>query len=473
MVGLLNEVLHSQVKRRGFAPAFTAEEKKTQDSQTQAPAKNHEVLSKYVLPACVIGAGGILMYLGVRSPKISAKIQDLYEDKLHKITEEVLKFKKNTTSSMDKEYRKITPYIIDYRKNHTFEYLAHSAKIQDATKGSEVLGTVREAFSELKGIRAKDIKWGVSGMDEFRSYMYNVNHPVYQSMTKLRNGASMRMLDYSLMPRFKNGSNKETMVKLEEKLGKIRAAADKKMFEIQNNLTDEHIHQSSARMAKQMILVRSDLNSSAENVMDTAFNRMGKLYNIGEDFKPLFRKGKSLKVIELLPEKELKPQKLSDEARQIINNDYLANVLEEVDFNKIDDKMMKSLFERMPSGFDTKQTDMITDMIRLQQVVNKAEGAAENLELKTISGKLEYLSAKLEQYGKSYLSEHCGRDCSKFNKHQLHAHVYYINSAGRKLGLVGIEDVDRFMVKQNPKYLDSPFKQRVKEILDKPEYYFM
>ena len=55
----------------------------------------------------------------------------------------------------------------------------------------------------------------------------------------------------------------------------------------------------------------------------------------------------------------------------------------------------------------------------------------------------------------------------------MHAHVYYINSAGRKLGLVGIEDVDRFMVEQNPKYLDSPFKQRVKEILDKPEYYFM
>lgn len=473
MVSLLSDVLYPQVRGRSFAPVFTAKDKKSAEPQTQTQQKNSNVVSKLLLPACAVGAGGVLLYLGFRKPGMASKIQDLYKDRIDKMTLEIKNFRAQATTGFDKEYKKITPYITDYRKSHAFEYLAYTARIQDSAKGAEVLGAVNDAFLELKGIRAQDLKAGVFGMDEFRSFMYNINHPVYQSLSNVRSGASMKMLDYSLMPRFKNGAHKESLVKFEEKLGQIRAAADKKMFDIQNKLTDEHIHQSSQRMAKQMLLVRKDLNSSAEMVMDTAFTRVSKIYNLGDDFKPLFRKGKSMEAFELLSKKNLKPQNLSAETREMLNNDYVSRVLETVDFQKIDDKMMKSLFDWMPSDFDTKQMDMITDRIRLQQAISKAEDAAENPELTTVAAKLEYLSDRLEKYGKEKLIERCSQDFSNLNRSQIHSRVYYINSAGRKIGLTGIEDIDRFMIEQKPEYLDSSFKSHVKEILEQPEYYFM
>jgi len=476
MVNMLDEALTLQVKRQNIGyrfPMFTSNEKSPDTAVSKTPEKEKS-FQRYIIPAGVMGSGAVLLYLGLRSPNVSKKIQALYQKKLTEISREVTKYKTYAADYLDKEYKKIIPYIDNYKETHAFEHIDYTARIKDAKEGKDVVGIVDDAFTTMKNIRSQDIKPGVSGMDEFRDFMYGVNHPAYQSLTEVRNGSKMKLLDYSLMPRFKNGEYKDSLQTVEEKLGNVIGQADKKLFDIQNNLIDEHINSASKLMARSILRTRHGLQSSAESIMDYAFAHIGKMYNLGDDFKPLFRTGRSMKTFAQLPSENLKPQTLSENAAGIIDNSYLKRVLETVDFNKLNEKTIKSWFDGIPVDLvDTKQIDMVTDRIRLRQVVNKAAGADEDKELQTIAGKLECLAEKLESYGKEDLLKRCGQDFTNMNRLQLHSRLYYINSSARKIGLSGIEDVDKFMIAKSPEYLDSTFKQNVREILAHPEHYFM
>lgn len=476
MVSMLDEVLNVQtsLQTRGKYnfTTFTSK-RKTNEVDEKQVEKSQNNWVKSILPVCVMGGGAVLMYLGVKSPKIGEKLEELYHKRIADMTETLIDFKEVVSKNLDKEYKKVIPYINNSKKEHAFEYIGYTAKIQDSKNGFEVLNTVDEAFSTINGIRAKENQAGGNEIDRFKNYVYQINHPAYQELTNIRKGLTLKLLDLSLMPRFKNGKHNEAIVEMEEMLGKIRVRADEKLFDAQNKITDEHINHVTRLMARQIINTRKNLQSSSETIMEYAYSKIAKLYNLGDDFIPGFKKARELKIFNQLTQENLQPQTLSQNASNIVNNHYLTQILETTDFNKIDQAKTKSLFEGFPSTLDTKQMDLITERIRLQQLVNKSEGHAEDSELQTILGKLEYLTEKMETYGKTRLIEKCGQDFSNLNEQQIHAKLYHINYAARKIGLTGLEDVDKFMLNQGEEYLDSTFKQSLNGILEQPEHYFM
>lgn len=476
MVNMLDEALNSQFrlynKGQYQFPVLNNAKEKIITPEIVQPVVKGKNWEKTILPVCTIGSGALLMYLGVRRPNIPEKIYKLYQQKYAHMAKEVSNFKAYATEYLDKEYKKIIPYINNYKKDHEFEYISYTARIQDSQNGAEVIGAVDDAFAAMKEIHLKDMKAGVNGMDEFKNYMYELNQPAYDHLTYVREGTVLKLFDHSLMPRFKNGEHKESILQLEEKLGQGKVRASDMLFDIQNNLTDEHINLASKYLSSKILKSRKNLQTSAECVMDYSFGKFAKLYNLGEDFKPLFKTGRDLKTYYSLTPENLQPQAVSQQTANIINNKYIQNLLEQVDFNKLDDKEIKSIFTSMPQTFSTKQMDLLTDRIRLQQTLNLQNGS-ENAELKTVAGKLEYLAEKLETFGKEDLIEKCNQNYTDMNKMKLHAKLYYITSTAKKIGLTGIEDIDKFMIDKSPEYLDSSLKQRINEIVAHPEHYFM
>lgn len=452
--------------------AFTSQGETNKVDEKQVE-QNQNNWKQSILPVCVMGGGAVLMYLGFKSPTIAEQIQNLYQKKVTNMTQCIANYKNYAETYLDKEYKKIIPYLKSFKKEHAFESLDYTARIHDAKNGSEVLATIDEAFTTMNGIRAKDIKAGGNQMDEFKTHVYQINHPAYEDLTRIRKGISLKFLDESIMPRFRNNAHKETIVELEEKLGKIKVRADQKLFDVQNITTDEHINYVSKIMARYILNSRENLQKSSNDIMEYSYNRIANIYNLDGEFKPLFKTNRSLQGYNQLKQENLSPQKLSQNASNIINNEYIQNLLEKLDFNNIDEKTTKTLFESIPITLDTKQMDMITDRIKLQQIVNKAEGKPEDAELQTLSAKLEYITDKLETYGKKVLMERCGQDFSNLDRQQTHAKLYYILFAARRIGMKGLKDVDKFMIEQKPEYLDSTFKQSLNGILKQPEHYFM
>lgn len=470
---MLDDVLNMQARLGQYKFPVYNLPKENYTANIIQPIVKEKSWKQAVVPACSIGGGAILMYLGFKTPGTAEKIQQLYKQKFSNITNEINTFRLYAQEYLDKEYKKILPYINSYRKEHSFEYIGYTAKIQDSQNGTEVLKAVDEAFSDMDAIRAKDHKTGVSGMDEFKNFMYDLNYYAYEHLTAVRKGASIKLVDNSLMPRFQNGKHEQTMQTMEEKLGKIKVRADKKLFDIQNNITDDHINLAAKAMARNILRARRNLQNSSESIMDYTFEKFVRIYDFGSDFKPLSKTGRSVITIGTIPPEKLHPQPVSESVSKIIKNPYIKNLLETTDFSELNKESLKTLFNSMPSDFDTKQMDILTDRIRLQQAINTAQQKPEDLELKTISAKLEYLAANLESCGQAEIIARCSRDFSKMNYQQIHANLYYINSAAKKIGLIGLEDVDKFMIEKCPDYLDSTFKQKVNEFLAHPEHYFM
>lgn len=436
-------------------------------------SKRKTSIAKYVAPVVLVGSGAVLMYLGVSAPSYQKELTKIFKNKLNTMAHEADELKKYLTEIFEKEYQKMSFYIEKYKNNKTIDITTPLSNIQDARDGSEVLKTVNEVFTHINKVRAQRNQPHLSEMDEFRDDLFKFNHSIYERSTTERNGTSMKLLDLSIMPRFKNDKCKTVIDSFEEKLCKIKERLDKEMFDTQNRTTDEHLHNTAKEMVQTVITVRNGFLSSAQTVMEAAFGKFAKMYNLGDDFQPIFKAGKSLKPLKTLTKEQLKPQILSDETKNLIADSYLIYVLENINFSKLQKKNFEKLFSMMPGNFDVKQLDLITDKIRLQQVMHNVKNNADNPEYTAIIKKLEHLSAKLEETGKQKLIEKTSRDFSGLTHDQLHAKLYYINCDARRLGLRNLDDIEAFLAEKSSSYSGSSFEKIMPLFKANPLKFFM
>ncbi len=79
------------------------------------------------------------------------------------------------------------------------------------------------------------------------------------------------------------------------------------------------------------------------------------------------------------------------------------NVLETVDFSKINKSKLREIFLRLSPECSVDDIGILIDRVRLQDVIDKAQGSNNEQMYGTIISKLEFLSHKLKETGKNEL----------------------------------------------------------------------
>lgn len=416
-----------------------------------------------------LGSGAILLYLGVRGVNYPKEIRKIYQSRVSDIAQIVIIFKEETLEIFEQQYKKFAPYVTKYVKSKMFDSEPAEKAIQKAKDENTVISLLDNSFSQIKTLRYKTDKPHLSEADNFRSAIYDVNNQAYQAVSQLRNGRGFDVLDKSIMPKFKNGKYEELIENYEAKLGKMKRNTDQTMFQIQNQITDEYIHDASVKMRKAIVNIRNNHINNEEKLMEISFNKIAELLNLGNSFLPLFKKGLSLKNLHELPTEDLKQKNISQNIKALIHEPYIAKILERTDFTNISTTRIQNIYNGIPTGFDIRQLNLITDRLRLEQAILNKSGKNTD-EYKIITAKLEFLAVRLKEIGKDNLLSRCNIDFSKLNKEQLKAKMYYINKDTRKLGMANVSEVEDCLTY---KQINPSFHNALQTVNSKPEEYFM
>ena len=144
--------------------------------------------------------------------------------------------------------------------------------------------------------------------------------------------------------------------------------------------------------------------------------------NLPEDFAPAYSRNFGLENFAKLSAQELKPQILNDELSEIFKFGPFKNVLETVDFSKINKSKLREIFLRLSPECSVDDIGILIDRVRLQDVIDKAQGSNNEQMYGTIISKLEFLSHKLKETGKNELINKVkNTDFEKLNDDQKRA----------------------------------------------------
>lgn len=419
------------------------------------------------------GGGALLLYLGCKNPSATKRIKKLYLEKSAGFMHTVANFREETQKLFTEHYKNIEPYIDYIRTEKFFNPYPARLKIAETKNSTEILDTLDTSFAQIRKARQKRLSPQLSDMDEARQAVYSTNYYAYRDAEQNKTKTAADMMTKSLMPRFKDGKHEELLDQYEEDLADQVNTAKAKMSKIQTQTSDEFRQTYCSKISAMISRFRKNHLTAAQDIMKDSFTRLGRMLGYDETFRPLFITGKTCKTITTLTPNDLSPQKLSGLSDKIITEPYVKYILENVDFKNLSGSTLKKVFYSMPEDFDVKKLDLVTDRIRLQQAVELARKETENPELKNIAGKLEYLSFKLEEFGKAELLSKCDRNFTGISDEALKAKLYYVHKAAMRLGLYDIDDIDLFLTKNVSGYADTNFKQVVEKVRTNPELFYM
>lgn len=416
-----------------------------------------------------LGSGALLLYLGTRGVNYPKEIRKIYQGKVSDIAQIVINFKEETLDIFAQQYKKFAPYVKNYLKTKLFNTAPVEKEIANAKDIKSVLQQLDTSFEQIRQLRTLKDKPHLSEADNFRSTLFEINHEAYQLASQVRNGRGFDVLDKSLMPKFKNGEHKELIEQYETKLGKMKRNTDKTLFKIQNQITDEYLHDSATKMSKAIINARTNHITSEEKLMEAAFAKVSELLNIEGTLVPLFKQGLSFKSIRQLPSIELKPRKLSVKVKDLLQQPFIQKILEKTDFTDLTRKDLQKLYAEIPSDFDLRRLNLVTDRLRLQHAILNAKGQ-DAREYKVAAAKLEYLSLQMKDIGTEEILKKCNIDFTKLNKEQMKAKMYYINQDVRKLGMTNLGEIEEIL---NYRQINPTFESALNIVKSKPKDYFM
>ena len=130
---------------------------------------------------------------------------------------------------------------------------------------------------------------------------------------------------------------------------------------------------------------------------------------------------------------------------------------------------MQKLYAEIPSDFDLRRLNLVTDRLRLQHAILNAKGQ-DAREYKVAAAKLEYLSLQMKDIGTEEILKKCNIDFTKLNKEQMKAKMYYINQDVRKLGMTNLGEIEEIL---NYRQINPTFESALNIVKSKPKDYFM
>ena len=448
-----------------------------EDSSSQGENSLVENINKNktnIFAAGLITGGAILMYMGLARPGKFELFNRYINSRIESMEGIAEKYSDFVRDKIRTSFRAASDFISEYKKNHILDASGYLTQINVAPDAQRAVKAQDMAFDTIYNLNKKN-SYTASDIGEFSSRFTRIKYDVSRKIYKQRNRAQLELSDYVILPQKDAGKIGEDLMEGGgERLKNIRD----NLVEYIGRVFDTHIS-STARvqykqMAEAIVEGRASATQTKELVLETAFEKVRQLLNLGEDFVPMYKTEKyDLSQVKNLSG-YLKPQVIGQDILKAFDDDRYIMMGLNADLTKPNKLFLRDMFYGSSKDYNLKDLRYLIDRVRLHGAVAEAapETKAQAKVYDKIALKLEYLSNILNDYGKAELMKYCKCDFSKLNVEQRRARLYYIGNAARRLGFEDFSAMHEYLMKNSDIYKDLDLAKYSKIIEADPEAYF-
>ena len=447
-----------------------------QENQVVANDKKSTKLTKaqLVTPLSMIGAGGVLLYLGLRTPsklKIFRKGVDSRLYQMEKIVNSYCEQVNKMVAGGFDESRKQIQDFANEKIVKPAEYLVHFRKIN---KPTDVLTAKDLAMNAIYVDQKGVYEGGPCDFDKIAETIIRDRNTVDGKIYKEAGLAKLKLCDYVHVPKFSDGKYANKVAEAEAEITTRQIILDRHIVNTRVHKVAKGAKEQFETIAEVIKKSRSMILLSKQLVMDAAFKKIGKALD-RKDLLPSHRtKNYSTDAFKELTVKELQPQlNIPNKIKKANENNLFLEVLEGQNFNNLTEDDIRSIFSRLGEGNDLNDLRFFIDGLRLEHEVAKLKSANSAKVYNVMIAKLKYLANELQAFGENELFSESAKNFNKLSFMQKPARVNSIVSVAKRLGYNSLEDLEDYfegIYKVNPNF---NIKNHLKIFLDDPENFFV
>lgn len=475
MVNLITQNISGKQINSSNSVNKTVEEsdKSANNSNIQTIHTDSQNKHKLLLPLGLIGSGGLLIYYGFKKPNAVKFIKNMLSDRMAKMEQQVADFYSLSKELVKKGFADVPSHIEAYKQEHCLDINPYISNIKQSDNLGAFIEHYTFAFGAIDQERAKNIRAGACDFDIFKGFLHNIKKNTAAQIDESRDKLNLEFADYAYIPPFKNGGHEEIIEKLQNNITDKVNLEKTNMWDYRNRILNIEISEHAEQMAEAIKTSRELISEGKKSTLDSAFSKIKQLLNLPEDFAPVHSQNFGLENFAKLSPEDLKPQNLPDEISDIFKFGPLKNVLETIDFSKINKSQLREIFLRLTPECSIDDIGILIDRIRLQDVIDKSQGKNNEQLYKPIISKLEFLSNKLADSGKNELiAKVKNTNFENLNEDQKHARFYYIYDIARRLELDSYDKINKFLIQNYPEYTQTSLCRVIHETSLKPDFYF-
>ena len=429
--------------------------------------------SQKLISAGLITGGGLLLYYGLTRPG-KAKIFDKFiQNKIFNMEIIANRYRTFVQDIVGSSFVKSAEYISEYKASRFLNPSDSVIQIRMFNDPEKIANAQDLAFDAILNVNRSNVKAGNSDFGEFASMFDDIMRRTTGEIDSAKRRTSMELDDFMHLPKIKEEFSADQVEEAEGRLIAANRSLDLFMDELKKFRLDAVSKHQFAQMADAVVQSRHLQTKTKQNIVNAAFEKVKDILKLGDDFVPLYNRGKydvgSLEEIT----KYLRPQCIPKRIqKQTEPNVYLDTVMKR-DLRNLSEKEIKEIFYTTPYENNLKDLRYIIDRYRLRHAVALAQNSDDASVYQGIVIKLEYLSNVLTDFGKGQLLERCNKDFGKMSVGQRHSALYYISTISRRLGYESLEAMDKDLYKNSSVYRDLNLHSYMPIIKDNPYLYFV
>lgn len=469
MVKLISDSVVSSTSR-GNSTFVTLMLDRPQKSQATPPVgKSENKIKKYVLPSGLLAGGGLLLYLGLRKPGKNKFFNTHIKNQVFSMEKKVHEFTAYVRDSIADISGESADYIQSYKAAHHINPVEYSSQLKVFRRPEKIAEAQDLSFDAIES----RTNFGIKDIEEFAS-MFG----------KLKNTAEERIVDKKNLMRTAMSDNVHVTLPKAEKYTDLIEQGENYLITMQNALSSQldgiqktrletAVRYQHGQMAQAITESRRLQYLAKENLINSSFYQVRKHLNLPEDFGPSY-----IRIPEVsdfnknLANIDLHPVKVPPSLKEIYNdNNYFIAALEQ-DFTDLSEADVRKFFYSSSPDNNLRDLGYLIDRLRLRQAILKARNNGKKSVYDILIPKLEYLSARLNEFGKRELLLRCSANFDSMNVVQRRESIQQIYNTASRLGYESISYMDSALAKESSSYRTLNIRNYMKIFKDNPDIYF-
>lgn len=426
-----------------------------------------------LLSAGLITSGGLLFYYGLTRPGKNKIFEQFVQNKIFNMEIIANRYRTFVSEIVDSSFLKTAEFITNFKNTRFLNPSDSIIQIKMLSDPEKIANAQDLAFDAILNVNCSRQRAGTSEFGEFTSLFENIMRKTTDTIDREKHRTNIELDDFIHLPKIKEKFSPDLIEELESRLISANRSLDMFMEELKKFRLEAISRQQFAQMADAIVHARQLQTISKQNIINASFEKVKHILKLGNDFIPLYNKGKyNIGTLEEISE-FLKPQKIPTRiCKQTEANVYMKTILKQ-DLSNLSEKQLKSIFYKTPYENTLKDLRYMIDRYRLRHAVALSQKSEDAPIYEGMIIKLEYLSNILEDYGKGKLLEKCTKDFDQMTVGQRRASLYYISTVAKRLGYENLEAMDKDLYKTSELYKNSNLHFYMPIIKDNPNLYFV
>ncbi|MDE6138223.1 MAG: hypothetical protein K2F57_01990 [Candidatus Gastranaerophilales bacterium] len=465
---MVNIISDSGYINRGSNSSFvTLMLDRPQRSQAVVPKKENSV-KKYAIPAGLLAGGSVLLYLGLSKPGKNKLFNTHIKNQIFNMEKKVHEFTAFVRNSVEDIAGESSAYVNNYRAAHFINPVEYSSQLKVFRRPEKVAEAQDISFEAI----ANRTDFGMDDIKEFSSMFGKVKGSTEEKIIDKKNLIRASMSDNVHISLPKINRYVDLVEEGENHLITMQNALSLQLNNIQKMRLQTAVRYHHGQMAQSITESRRLQHLAKENLINTSFYQVKKLLNLPEDFGPSYVKIPQISDFDgRLAAMDLKPVNVPPRLREIYDDNYFRAALER-DFTDLSEKDVREIFYSSSPDNNLRDLGYLIDRLRLRQAIFKAKNNDKKSVYDVLVPKLEYLSARLHEFGKRDLLIRCSADFDSMNVPKRRVALEQIYNTASRIGYESIAHMDSVLAKESPNYRTLNIRNYMKIFKDNPDIYF-